>query len=73
MKQSDFEVSRGRTWLNANCKGKNVSFAYPPVQGKHSDCYKEIAKDKIKMKDKITMKSEQIKFTTSGVLVSPLA
>jgi uncharacterized small protein (DUF1192 family) len=46
MHKSDFGVSRGRTWLNAKHNDYSVNFAYPPVQGTHSDCYKSISEDK---------------------------
>ncbi|MEK6928092.1 MAG: hypothetical protein AABX11_06695 [Nanoarchaeota archaeon] len=40
------EVAPSRGWLVAQSGNREVRFAFPPVSGTHSDCYKSIAQDK---------------------------
>lgn len=40
------EVAPSRGWLKAKSGNREVSFAWPPFQGTHQDCYQAIAQDK---------------------------
>lgn len=41
-KQYNFGEEKGRTWLTCEYDGKQIKYAYPPVQGTHQYCFQTI-------------------------------